>query len=95
MLLLVKIHFLILKTVGDAISDMLLVETILHARGWSAQDWSRAYTDFPNRLMKVKVADRNAITTADAERKVVKPEGLQNEIDQLAKKFTNGRSFVR
>ena len=38
---------------GDAISDMLLVETILHARGWSAEDWSKAYTDLPNRLLKV------------------------------------------
>ncbi len=42
-----------MQTVGDAISDMLLVETILHARGWSAQDWSKAYTDLPNRQMKV------------------------------------------
>jgi len=41
------------QTVGDAISDMLLVETVLHAKGWSAQDWSKAYTDLPNRQMKV------------------------------------------
>ena len=41
------------ETVGDAISDMLLVESILHVKGWSVQDWSKAYTDLPNRLMKV------------------------------------------
>ncbi len=41
------------QAVGDALSDLLLVETILHARGWSAQDWSKAYTDLPNRLLKV------------------------------------------
>ena len=35
------------------------------------------------------------ITTADAERKVVTPEGLQAEIDKLAATFTDGRSFVR
>jgi len=46
------------QTVGDAISDMLLVETVLHARGWSAADWARAYTDLPNRQMKV-----NAVNT--------------------------------
>jgi phosphoacetylglucosamine mutase len=45
----------VLQTVGDAISDMLLVETILHARGWSIQDWNDAYTDLPNRQLKVKV----------------------------------------
>jgi phosphoacetylglucosamine mutase len=31
------------QTVGDALSDMLMVETILHARGWDAEDWSMAY----------------------------------------------------
>ena len=37
------------QTVGDAISDMLLVETVLHAKGWSAGDWISAYDDLPNR----------------------------------------------
>ena len=44
------------QTVGDAISDMLLVEAILADRGWSAQDWDKQYTDFPNRLAKVRTA---------------------------------------
>ena len=34
------------ETVGDAISDMLLVESILHARGWSVQDWNKSYQVF-------------------------------------------------
>lgn len=46
---------LINETVGDAISDMLVVETILHAKGWDIQDWEKSYTDLPNKLMKVKV----------------------------------------
>lgn len=41
------------ETVGDAISDMLLVEAVLYARGWSVSDWNDAYTDLPNRQMKV------------------------------------------
>lgn len=41
------------ETVGDAISDMLLVETILHAKGWNCQDWEASYTDLPNRQLKV------------------------------------------
>ena len=41
------------ETVGDAISDMLLVETVLHAHGWSALEWNTSYTDLPNRQMKV------------------------------------------
>lgn len=43
------------ETVGDAISDMLLVETILHAKGWDVKDWEAAYTDLPNVLTKVYV----------------------------------------
>ena len=41
------------------------------------------------------MADRNVITTTDAERKVVTPAGLQDEIDKLAANYPNGRSFVR
>lgn len=43
------------QTVGDAISDLLILETVLHARGWSIQDWEAAYTDLPNRQLKVTV----------------------------------------
>jgi len=41
------------QTVGDALSDLLLVETVLHANGWSVTDWDAAYVDLPNRQMKV------------------------------------------
>ena len=72
------------QCVGDAISDMLIVESILFAKGWNVQDWNQAYTDLPNRQMKVRVADRNVIKTTDAERKCVKPEGLQKSIGKFA-----------
>ena len=47
---------LINQTVGDALSDMLLVEVILCRRGWSAETWNQTYTDLPNRQLKVKVS---------------------------------------
>ena len=71
------------QCVGDAISDMLIVESILFAKGWNVQDWNEAYTDLPNRQMKVRVADRNVIKTTDAERKCVQPEGLQKSIGKF------------
>ncbi|GAA5888337.1 hypothetical protein JCM3774_000504, partial [Rhodotorula dairenensis] len=86
---------LINQTVGDALSDLLLVETVLLHRQWTPAQWDRAYTDYPNRLVKVLVADRHAFETTDAERRLVKPEGLQLQIDQLCKEFEGGRSFVR
>jgi phosphoacetylglucosamine mutase len=86
---------LINETVGDAISDMLLVETILHAKGWDLSDWLRTYDDLPNTIKKVTVQDRTIFETTDAERKCVKPEGLQEKIDECVKKYKRGRSFVR
>uniref|UniRef100_A0A336LSL1 Phosphoacetylglucosamine mutase n=1 Tax=Culicoides sonorensis TaxID=179676 RepID=A0A336LSL1_CULSO len=86
---------LINETVGDAISDMLLVETVLHAMGWDLKQWHNLYEDLPNLQLKVKVKDRNVITTTDAERKCVNPEGLQDEIDRLVEKYARGRAFVR
>lgn len=46
---------LINETVGDAISDMLLVETVLHDKGWDLEDWLSTYDDLPNVILKVKV----------------------------------------
>ena len=83
------------QTVGDALSDMLIVESVLNARGWDAKDWSLAYQDLPNRLLKVRIADRNVIQTADAERVCIKPDGLQNAVNEIVAKFKDGRSFVR
>lgn len=42
-----------------------------------------------------QVKDRSLFETTDAERKVVKPAGLQDRIDQIVARFDRGRSFVR
>lgn len=83
------------ETVGDAISDMLLIETILHSKGWDVPEWLNTYVDLPNLQLKVKVQDRNCITTTDAERKCVTPNGLQEELDKIVANYQRGRSFVR
>ncbi|CAG2105791.1 unnamed protein product [Medioppia subpectinata] len=87
---------LINQTVGDAISDMLVIETILRSRGQSIQEWDQLYTDLPNRNIKVCVKDRNVVTTGDAERKCLTPIGLQDRIDAIVNKFgVHSRAFVR
>ncbi|XP_057679637.1 phosphoacetylglucosamine mutase [Corythoichthys intestinalis] len=83
------------QTVGDAISDMLLIEAILALKGMTVQQWDAIYTDLPNRQLKVKVSDRRAIETTDAERRAVSPAGLQEAIDVLVAKYRSARSFVR
>uniref|UniRef100_A0A7N8YMQ5 Phosphoacetylglucosamine mutase n=1 Tax=Mastacembelus armatus TaxID=205130 RepID=A0A7N8YMQ5_9TELE len=83
------------QTVGDALSDMLLIEAILAIKDLTIQQWDAIYTDLPNRQLKVKVADRRVIDTTDAERRAVSPAGLQEAIDSLVKKYRQARSFVR
>ena len=86
---------LINQAVGDALSDMLLVEVVLAHRGWGAPEWDAGYEDLPNRLVKVEVPDRGLFETEDAERRLKFPEGLQARIDAAVKKVDMGRSFVR
>lgn len=93
--LLVSVIDLINQTVGDAISDLLLVEMILATYDWDVEQWNKAYTDLPNRQLKVKVKDRSVIQTTDAERKAATPPGLQSAIDETVAKYVSGRSFVR
>ncbi|KAA6415811.1 MAG: Phosphoacetylglucosamine mutase [Lasallia pustulata] len=86
---------LINQTVGDAISDLLLVEVILAHKGWGPKEWDSTYTDLPNRLVRVEVADRNIFRAVDAERKLEAPVGVQAQIDALVGKYKHGRAFAR
>lgn len=43
------------ETVGDAISDLFLVETVLCARGDDVTQWMASYKDLPCRQLKVTV----------------------------------------
>ncbi|KAL8733787.1 MAG: hypothetical protein Q9181_003456 [Wetmoreana brouardii] len=86
---------LINQTVGDALSDLLLVEVILAHKGWGPKEWDLTYTDLPNRLVPVEVADRSIFKAVDAERRLESPPGVQAQIDAAVGKFKNGRSFAR
>lgn len=86
---------LINQTVGDAISDLLCVLAVLHYLKMSPDQWNKAYTDLPNKLVKVVVADRTIFKTTNQERTLVEPAGLQAQIDAAVAKVSKGRSFVR
>lgn len=86
---------LINQTVGDAISDLLVILVILDYLGYCPNDWNQSYTDLPNRLVKVSVPDRSIFKTTNAERTLVEPKGLQEKIDNYVNQFPKGRSFVR
>ncbi|KAL5791474.1 hypothetical protein ACOSP7_000068 [Xanthoceras sorbifolium] len=92
---LLAVSKLINQAVGDALSGLLLVEAILRHMGWSIHRWSELYQDLPSRQLKVKVVDRTAVVTANAETVVVRPPSLQEAINAEIAKYTRGRSFIR
>ncbi|KAK3329683.1 N-acetylglucosamine-phosphate mutase-like protein [Apodospora peruviana] len=86
---------LINQTVGDALSDMLMVEVILAHKNWTLGDWHETYKDRPNRLVRVEVADKDLFETTDAERRLSRPLGAQEDIDNEVKKYKDARAFAR
>ena len=51
---------LINQAIGDALSDLLLVEAILANKGWGVKEWDDLYEDLPSRQTKLPVKDRTA-----------------------------------
>lgn len=92
---LLAVSQLINQAVGDALSGLLLVEIILRYMGWSIYEWSELYHDLPSRQLKVKVVDRTAVVTANAETVAVSPAGIQDAINTEIEKYPQGRCFIR
>ncbi|KAK8527481.1 hypothetical protein V6N13_085313 [Hibiscus sabdariffa] len=92
---LLSVSKLINQAVGDALSSLLLVEAILQHKGWSIHKWNKLYQDLPSRQLKVKVVDRTAVTTTNAETIAVSPPGIQEAIDAETAKYSKGRCFIR
>ncbi|KAL6548211.1 hypothetical protein OROGR_008632 [Orobanche gracilis] len=92
---LLAISKLVNQSVGDALSGLLLVEAILQHMGWSIHKWNQLYQDLPSRQLKVKVVDRTAVITENAETVVVSPAGIQEAIDAETAKYLRGRCFIR
>jgi phosphoacetylglucosamine mutase len=90
-----SMYNLINQTVGDALSDLLMVEAILMMKQMSFEIWDSAYTDLPSKQEKVKVADRNIFVPINADTELAEPADLQGKINAVVKKFNKGRSFVR
>jgi len=94
---------LVNQAVGDALSDLFLVDAILHIKGWTLQNWNALYKDMPSRQCKVKVKDRSLISTNENETKVTSPSSLQSALDNAMSNMSrNGpkscpppRTFIR
>jgi len=86
---------LVNQAVGDALSDLFLVDAILYIRGWSLRDWNGLYEDMPSRQCKVKVKDRTLIQTNDNETRATSPPLLQQALDSAAMSTFSGTDHKR
>jgi phosphoacetylglucosamine mutase len=86
---------LVNQAIGDALSDVLLVEAVLALRGWGVADWDAIYADLPSRQAKLAVRDRTAVTVTADETRVVAPSPLQDAVDALVAAAPKGRAFIR
>lgn len=62
--------------VGDAISNLLMIEAILRDKGMSINDFARIYKDYPSRMFKIKVHDRSMFKTIKDESRLTEPLAL-------------------
>lgn len=78
---------LINQAVGDAISDLLLVDAILYLWGWDEGDdfhrWNSLYTELPSRQCKVKIQDRSIVQMNDNDTEVTSPRALKDALELL------------
>lgn len=91
---------LINPAVGDALSDLLLVDLLLRHFGWTLLEWASGdtlYDDLPSRQLKQTVADRTIIQCNDNETQALTPPGLQAALDRAVQDCDalHGRCFVR
>lgn len=86
---------LVHPTIGDAMTDLLMVEGILFTTGMSLSSWDALFTPFPNQQRRVVVKDKTILQTEDADRIVVRPTHLHALISSACAKYPLGRGFVR
>ena len=82
-------------TVGDAIANLLLIESILHDLDMSIQDFNDIYIDNPSRMFKAVVKDRTKFKVIWDESRLTEPVELQATIDRLVASTSEGKAFVR
>lgn len=82
-------------TVGDAMANLFLIESILRDLDLSISDFMAIYEENPSRMYKAIVKDRTKFKTIWDESRLTTPIELQERIDQLVASVQEGKAFVR
>lgn len=61
----------------------------------SYKDTFKLYTDLKSKTSKIAVKNKEALKVTDIEDKVVSPEGLQSAIEEILKKNSGKKAFLR
>ena len=81
--------------VGDAICNMLMIESVLKDKDFSIENFNSIYKDLPNKTLKIEVKDRSAFKTTWDETELIQPLSLQSSIEFIWKTHKEARCFVR
>jgi phosphoacetylglucosamine mutase len=82
--------------IGDGVMDLFATLYILQTLEWNVQEWSEIYTDYPSKLGKCSVLDKDSFCSSVNELKLIKPKYLQTYINELCINQLNScRAFVR
>ena len=85
------------QLIGDALGDLCMVLTILNNLQITPSEWYALYNEKPNLISKIEITNQSNIyfeTTPDQKR-LLKPQKLQTNIDHLIKKYPECFIFIR
>lgn len=80
---------------GDAVINMLLVESSLFLLGMNIEDLDKLYADLPNKTSKCVVAKKELIRTTPNELDVIAPFCLKESLDEYRNSHPGIRFTVR
>ena len=85
------------QEVGDAVCDLLMVESALYLLDMNLQDWAELYHPLCTRALKIPVNDRSRLKTSYDETQVTAPADLVSEIDTTLEGYraVQGRVVIR
>ena len=83
------------QLVGDALTDLLAVEAVLHLLHWSHKQWYSLYTERPSKLFKIQVPDKTIYKPVYSEESLDEPKQVQSQINSILANSPGSRAFVR
>lgn len=79
--------------VGDSISNLVGIMTILNKSNISYNDWYNLYKNKPNILTKIHIADKSIYLSETNEKRLIAPINVQKYLDSIINKYIDLNIF--